>query len=307
MKERKKAYLNLTLAMAISGSAVVVSKKMVNTIPTFLATELGVFLGLVILSVVTFGIKKEFHRLNKRTLLLFIAQAVCGIFLYRILTFVGLRYTSAANSGLITSSSPAIVVILAYIILRERITKRGVIGLILVLSGLVAINLYTFILEGSFKNSMVGNLFIFVSVIVEALFSILSKVKCMEVSPIYRTTVLVFIAFICLLPLAVKDALTYDFSAMPPATIGCIIYYGIFVTYLSYVFWFRGIAKVKAYEAAPFTSMVPGCSILLAAIFLKEEIQWVHILGMSLIVSGILISSSRQDGKLRQEVMQEEV
>lgn len=98
------------------------------------------------------------------------------------------------------------------------------------------------------------------------------------------------LAFICLLPFAINDAWGYLFAEMSFQTILCIGYYGVFVSFISYVLWFRGIAKVAASNAAIFTSVVPVSSIILAAILLNEKIQLSHLLGMSLIVCGILIA-----------------
>lgn len=301
MYKKWKAYIDLTLAMFISGSAVVVSKIMVNTMPPFLVTEIGIFLGLIILLPLTFIVKKESYKLSLKSYLVLLGQAVCGILLYRVFTLVGLSYTSAANSGLITSSSPAMVVILAYIILRERITLKGLLGLILVLTGLFTINIYIYLNDGSSKTSLFGNLIIMMAVICEALFSVLSKIKCSKMSPLYRTTIIVIISFICLLPFSIYEASAYNFRAMPLKTGACLLYYGVFVSFLSYVFWFRGIEKVKASDAAPFTTVVPISSILLAAILLREKILFVHIVGMILIISGILISTISTETKYESE------
>lgn len=160
----------------------------------------------------------------------------------------------------------------------------------LVIAGLVSINLYTYITEGT-GSSMKGNLLILAAVICEAMFSVISKFKCRKMTPHYRTTILVMMAFVMLLPMAMNDAVHYDIAAMPFRTAGCLIYYGIAVSYLSYIFWFRGIAYVKANEAAPFTSVVPVTSIILAALILKENINIIHIAGSIAVITGIIISS----------------
>ncbi|MGB8450862.1 MAG: DMT family transporter [Anaerocolumna sp.] len=298
MNYKWKAYIDLTLAMFISGSAVVVSKMMVNDMPPFLITEIGILIGLIVLLFHTFVIKKEHFKLDLKTYLVLFAQAICGIFLYRIFTLLGLSYTSATNSGLITSTSPAMVVILAYFILKEKIRLKGFIGLLFVLMGLFTINMYSYLVGGSAKNSLFGNLLIMAAVICEALFSVLSKIECKRMTALYRTTIIVIFAFICLLPFSIKEAYQYDFKTMAFKTGACLVYYGVCVSYLSYVFWFRGIEKVNASEAAPFTSMVPVSSILLAALLLKESISLIHVIGMLFIIFGILISSVPASNKI---------
>ncbi|WP_395017855.1 EamA family transporter [Robinsoniella peoriensis] len=60
---------------------------------------------------------------------------------------------------------------------------------------------------------------------------------------------------------------------MDLSSVICVIYYGFFVSFLSYVLCFKGIEKVPASNAAVFTSMVPVSSIVLSAVVLKETVM----------------------------------
>lgn len=287
MKDKLEAYIYLTLAMFISGSAVVVSKMMVNSLPTFLATELGIAIGLIILIPFTFAVKKEKFELDFKTNSVLLAQAVCGVVLYRVFTFCGLKWASAASSGLITSVSPVLVVVFAYLFLKEKLYLNRVVGVACVFIGIVVINGYTYFTQGSGFISLRGNMLIMAAVICEALFSVLSKVECKPMTAIYRTTVITLYAFIGLLAFAVHDGMSYNIMNMGSSDIFCVTYYGVFVSFLSYVFWFKGIEKVSASNAAAFTSVVPISSILLSIIVLKEHILISHIIGLVLILLGI--------------------
>ncbi len=290
MRIKIRAYIDIALAMFISGSAVVVSKMMVSSLPTFLATELGILIGMLILLPLTFLIKKESWKLDLNTHVVLFAQALCGVFLYRIFTFVGLKYTTAATSGLITSGTPIIIVILAYFILKEKMSIHKIIGTFCVVIGLLAINLYTYFSKDAGYGSIKGNMLIMAAVLCEALFSILSKSKCKPLSALCRTTIIVCYAFVLLIPFSIHDAIGYNFSGMEYKTIFCVVYYGVFVSFLSYILWFKGIEKVPASNAAVFTSVVPISSILLSAIILRENIYPLHIVSLIFIVFGIWIS-----------------
>lgn len=287
--QRYRAYIDLTLAMFISGSAVVVSKNMVTSLPTFLATELGILIGMIILIPFTFLIKKCEWRYDVRTHSVMFAQAFCGVFLYRTFTFVGLKFTSAASGGLITSAGPVLVLLLAYFILKERVTARQLIAIICTVIGILMVNFTSFASSGD-PGSLKGNLFIMAAVLCEALFSILSKVECRPVSALCRTTIIVIYAFLLLLPFSVHDVINYDFRLLNVETILCVSYYGVFVTFLSYVFWFRGIALTSAGNAAVFTSVVPISSVLLSVLLLHEKLLPLHIVSMGFILTGIWVS-----------------
>lgn len=287
----RSSYLYLAGAMFIAGSAVVASKILAGSMPSFLATELGILVGLLFLIPLLFLVKKETFQTDLKTNAILLIQALFGVFLYRIFTFVGLQYTTAANSGLITSCSPVIVALLAFLFLREKLTITRMIGVLVVVVGMLAINIYPFLNSnmGSL-NAVKGNLFILLAVLCEALFSILSKVSCKPMSALYRTTIITFYAFILLLPFSVYDGLQYDWAGIELSSVICVLYYGFFVSFLSYVFWFKGIEKVPASNAAVFTSVVPVSSIVLSAVVLKETVMAVHMVGLGCVIGGILIS-----------------
>ncbi|WP_312501926.1 DMT family transporter [Lacrimispora sp.] len=292
MHTYRVSYLYLANAMFIAGSAVVVSKIMVGSLPMFLATELGIIVGMMCLIPLVFFIKKEAIQTDLKTNAILLLQALFGVFFYRIFTFWGLQYTTAANSGLITSSSPVIVALLAFFFLKERLSRQRILGIFFVVIGLFIINLYPFFNgETDGSTSIKGNVLILLAVFCEALFSIMSKVACKPVSALYRTAIITFYAFLLLLPFSIYDGLYYDWTRINSSSIFCVFYYGVFVSFLSYVLWFKGIERVQASSSAVFTSIVPVSSIILSALILNDSILFVHIIGLICIISGIFVSA----------------
>ncbi len=181
------------------------------------------------------------------------------------------------------------VLLLAYFLLKEKITVRQIIAIIGTVIGLVLLNLFTFKTKQG-PGSFLVNLLIVAAVFCEGLFSILRKVKCKPISALYRTMIIVIDAFILLLPFSLWEAFHFDFRKISIGMITYVAYYGIFVTFLSYVLWFWGIEKIKAGNAAVFTSVVPISSILLSVILLKECLLPFHIVSLVFILADIFIS-----------------
>ncbi|MDE8731301.1 EamA family transporter, partial [Desulfovibrio desulfuricans] len=90
-------------------------------------------------------LRRERGTLDGRTLATLALQALCGIALYRICTFEGLRFTSAASAGLMSSAAPAVIGLLAWGMPRERPPLRRIAGIACVSLGLLAINLTPFL------------------------------------------------------------------------------------------------------------------------------------------------------------------
>lgn len=296
------AWIYLALAMSIAGSAVVAGKLLVGSLPVFLAAELGLGAGLLIMLPMLW-LRKETGPLDRRTHATLALLALCGIALYRVLTFEGLRFTSAASAGLMSSAAPAVIGLLAWGMLRERPPLRRICGIACVSLGLVAINISPFWAELGLAGqsltglgadgvwrSLLGNGLVLAAVLGEAAFSVLSKARCCVMSPLRRTTLVSAYAFAMLLPVALFDAQHFDFWVISGTALWCIAYYGAAVSYLSYVFWFKGIALVPASAAAAFTGLVPLSGVALSWLALGEQILWTHLAGLACVTAGIWLS-----------------
>lgn len=289
MKLKFKAYTELTLAMFIAGSSVVASKLLVQTLPVFLASECSLIIASVILVLLTFKNKEQLPKINIKILAVLFLQSLTGVFLFRVFLFFGLKYTSAIESGLITSASPAMVGLLAFFILKEKPSLNKIIGIIFVVLGLIIVNVYSSSISSNNSISLKGNILILIAITGEALFSILSKITN-DIPAMYRTTIINLFAVVCFIPFSIYDILHFDFTAINYTSFLPVLYYGTFISVISYILWFKGISKIPASEAAVFTGVMPISSILLSSAILKEKLSYSHIISLILIILGICFS-----------------
>ena len=302
------AWISLALAMSIAGSAVVAGKLLVGSVPVFLAAEMGLGVGLLVM-LPQLWLMRETTALDARTHATLALQALCGIALYRVCTFEGLRFTSAASAGLMSSAAPAVIGLLAWGMLRERPPLRRIAGIACVSLGLAAINVSPFLTAGATGTesadaagdevwrTLLGNGLVLAAVLCEAAFSVLSKARCCPMSPLRRTSLVSIYAFAMLLPMTLVEARNFDFSTVSWAAMTGIAYYGVAVSYLSYVLWFRGIAHVPASAAAAFTGLVPLSGVALSWLVLGEHIHLTHLAGLVCVTAGIWLSCAARGGQ----------
>lgn len=291
MSAQLRAYTHLALAMCIAGSAVVAAKIMVATMPVFLAAELGILASLAVQLPLTFLYYREHIPRDSVTHLHLLLQAVCGVVLYRVFIFWGLQHTTAAAGGLISSATPVCIALLAVVFLGERMNRQSVLGVACVVAGLVAVSIGPVLdnLEAG-EGALLGNGLVLIAVISEAAFSVMSRAKGGSMSPLGRTTMVSTYAFCCLLPFAMHDAQGFAFAELDSVSLLCIVYYGVVVSFLSYLLWFSGIAVVQAATAASFTGLVPLSSIMLSWGVLQEQITLAHVVGLACVLAGISLS-----------------
>lgn len=289
MKKKYISYVQLTLAMFFAGSTVVAGKFMIN-IPIFISQTISLIFALLVifpLSYIREGKLSDFKIPKKDWLLLFL-QALTGIFAFRICVILGLRLTSAIEGGIIMSTTPVIMALFSYVFLKESLTKRTLIGILMSLSGIIILNTNGFQLEAQHSIlSMLGNLFVLLAVIGEVLFTIFRKKQSFNTHPLTTTAMVILFAFLLFLPIGVYQSLKYDWTQIRWMDLLPMFYYGAFCSVIGYSCWFSGISKVNASVAAGFTGVMPVSSVLLSLILLGEKMTWYHIIGMSLAMMGV--------------------
>jgi len=117
---RAWAYASLALSMALVGSYVALSKPLVLVFPVFLLAWLR--FGIGGLAMWTWLRKPaDEPPISPRTRALLFLESFLGNFLFSICMLFGVSMTTAVAAGVVMSSIPAVVAVLSWLFLRERI------------------------------------------------------------------------------------------------------------------------------------------------------------------------------------------
>ncbi len=290
MKADLGAYVKLAAAMALVGSSVVVGKLIVASFPIFLASGLRFLVALAVLLPLLLKYEKRFPAITPRYLLILFLQAFSGIFLFSICLLYGLKLTTATSSGIITSTTPAVVGILSFAFLKDRFTWHKGLGISLAVAGIMFISIVSASVDVEQSlNSFLGNLLILGAVCCEALFIILAKVAGEKASPLTMSTMVSIFGLLLFLPFSVYEAINFSFSVLYLKDWLFIVYYGVVVTVIAFILWFQGLSRVPASTAAVFTGVLPVSAVLLSYLILKESFFWFHLAGMLCVLLGIVL------------------
>lgn len=275
-------------AASIWGGMYVVSKVVLDIIPPFSLVTLRLLLGAITLMIVL--VTKGFPKISRRQFLQILGVGFIGYGISLSLQFLGTKLSTAANGSLVTSATPAFVLLFAYFLLGERITTRRLIALVLATLGVVAvIDPRSAQLE---PGLFAGNIILIGAALTWALYSVL-------VSKITRDTdVLLFsmLAFLGGLPVSVPgsawELATVGVGRITWGVVGGVLFIGIISTALAMVLWNTAFAYVDAGSASLTFFAQPVMGTLLGWLFLHEKITSLFLLGGALIGIGLIISSS---------------
>ncbi|MBN1778355.1 MAG: DMT family transporter [Clostridiales bacterium] len=138
VKPSTQGKLYLTGAFSLAGTSVVTGYLLSSQLSCFTIT--AVSMRIILAGLLPFYAGKTIRtirKLNKRDWLFLVSQAFFGIFLFRSFLLAGVRLTSTAEAGILTGTTPAITAVMAYFILKERLTGYKTTGIAAAVLGIL--------------------------------------------------------------------------------------------------------------------------------------------------------------------------
>ncbi|NRD76904.1 DMT family transporter [Bacillus sp. BRMEA1] len=288
----KLAYVQLALAMAFVGANVAVGKIIVEHVPIFLFSEIRFLIALLFLIPMSRMSKTTKRVPGKKSQwgILFL-QAFFGVFLFSVLMLHGVQYTSATAAGIITSTVPAIIALLSFFFLKEKMSVVQAFSICLSVLGIAIITYQAPSSNTDPHSFLLGNALVFGAVISEALFTIFAKKLSDLFTPVQMAVWVNIIGFLLFMPFAIKETVNYNFMNLTFSMWLLIIYYAVTASVLSFILWYQGVTKVKANIAGIFTGFLPVTAALAGIVILKEPFGWSQSLGILSVLGAIFFGT----------------
>jgi drug/metabolite transporter (DMT)-like permease len=281
-------------SFTLAGSSVVAAKLVAGRLGIFTITTVSLLFAFLLLAILCFkDLQRYIRTITHRELIPLLLQAFFGIFLFRMFLLWGLQHTDAGEAGILTGATPAITTLLAIILLKERINRIKLMGIICTVCGILILQNIMTLEKGLSSTHFFGNILILCAAACESTFNILSRAFALKQEkikkPIIQTTIVTgFALLFSTIPALFEHPLT-SLKTINTAEWIALVWYGIFVTGIAFICWYAGINRSDAITAAAFSGLMPFTSALLAAILLKETIGVNHWVGGSLIIMGMLL------------------
>lgn len=283
---RLLAFSFLAMAMILVGSSVVAGAILTASFPVHLGSLLRFVLASLLLVPMLLLAEGRFPRLGFKSVLVLAGQALCGSVLFTIFLLYGLRSTSPGTAGIITSTTPAVMALLAWMLFGEKPGRLVMASICCCVGGLW---LVSFASLDTAAQSLSGNLLVLGAVVVESLFLLLRKNIAEALSPLAVSTLISLFATLFFLPVGLHEALSFDFTKPDLLAWANIVYYAVVVTILAYLCWFAGIVHVRAASAASVTALLPVSSLFFSATVLSERVTTQQVGGCALVLLGIAL------------------
>lgn len=287
--KRHLPYIALVTAAILWGANTPVMKYTLASVPLFTLAFLRFFLGALLLLPFMY---KQINYEKKDWFPLFLS-AFLGVTVIITLYFLGLRMTSALNSGIIGGTQPIVLLIFGYIFLQEKITRRMMIGSGIALFGLCVVIGKGMFIQG-FDISPIGDALIFISHIAFAAYVTLSKELTHKYSALALTFFFFLIGSLFFIPGVIFEYMANPawISQVPLPAYGGIFYGIVFSAVIAFCLWQYGLAKVSEGQIGFFLYISPVVSSVLAITILGDQLTEEFLIGTLLICIGLIVSQA---------------
>lgn len=242
-----------------------------GVMPDYMGPNAFIFFRVFVTALLFFSIFKLFIR-EKVKRQDWLRLAICGFFgvaMNQLFFFNGLSLTSAFNAGIIMTSTPILVVILAFFILKEAITLLKVVGILIGAVGAIAL-----MSAGQVQgfDSSIGDLYILINALSFGIYLVLVKPLMAKYNPLTVITYnfLFGLLFVLAYPSVIEEVLATNYAGFTMEIVlktSYVILGATFFTYLLNIYALKHVSpSVSGSYIYTQPVMVMGFTFLFAAI-----------------------------------------
>jgi drug/metabolite transporter (DMT)-like permease len=242
----------------------------------------------------------RWERVERKDLLRIAACGLFGVAINQLLFFNGLNATSPLNSSIIMTTNPILVLIIASVVLKDRITGRKALGVALGFLGAATLILMTG-RNGVGGASMKGDIMIFLNSLSYGIYLVIAKPLMQKYRPLTIIAWVFLFGLFYVTPFGFSQFTAVDWVELGTTEIWSMAYVVIAVTFLAYLLNLFALGQVSPSVVSSYIYFQPLLAGLFALLFFtlgtysmeKPEFTWPMLGATLLIFVGVWLVSSK--------------
>lgn len=257
-------------------------------------TIMRFFIVCVVVLIILLLQPRRFSKLQKKDIIPIFLLGFFGVMVYHLGLNYSEQFISPGAASLIVATSPIQIVILATIFLKEKLTLKKFLGIVLAFSGVIIISAWgekNVSLEIKYISAALA---VFIAAVMSALYTVAGKKLLERYSGLSLTVYAMLLGSIGLIPL-LNFSIFEQVSKMSLTAWFAVIFLGVFSTVIGYAIWYVALKIRSASEVSVYLYAVPVLSTIISYILFKDEITMFFILGGLLVIVGLVIVNMSKD------------
>jgi len=292
MNKRYLALIAAFLATSIYGINHTLAKEVM---PVYIGSSGFIMLRLLGASLIFWliGLFTPNEKIEKKDFLKILLAAILGMCINMLAFFRGLELSTPINSGIIITLSPVLVLILSCFVLKEKITTKKIIGILIGFAGAVFLILNSSKTGINAPNIPLGNSFFLLNASAYAGYLIVIKPLTNKYNIFTLMKWLFLIGLILSTPITFNQFVEVNWTELPWFAIWRMAYVVIGTTFLTYLFNVYALKTLSPTTVGSFIYLQPIITIGFALITGNDILDTTKLFSCLLVFIGIYLVSTR--------------
>jgi drug/metabolite transporter (DMT)-like permease len=231
------------------------------------------------------------EKIEKKDFLKILLASILGMCVNMLAFFRGLELSTPINSGIIITLSPVLVLILSYFFLKEKVTVKKIIGILIGFSGAVFLILNSSKTGINAPNIPLGNSFFLLNASAYAGYLIVIKPLTSKYNIFTLMKWLFLIGLVLSTPITFNQFVEVNWTELPWFAIWRMAYVVIGTTFLTYLFNIYALKTLSPTTVGSFIYLQPIITIGFALITGNDVLDTTKMFSCLLVFIGIYLVS----------------
>jgi drug/metabolite transporter (DMT)-like permease len=229
---------------------------------------------------------------GRGTLLRLFGLSLFGAGLHYGFQTVGLQYTTASNASLYVVTGPITILLLAVVLLGERLNLRKVLGVCTAVIGVLVVMGVGTITGFELPDNVVGDLLVLASIVMWGFFTVFGKRLTDELGALTITAAVTTIGALWMAPVGWIETQRLGFS-MGDITAEAwlaIGFLGVGCNFLAVLLYFRALERTESQKVGVYLYTIPPMTAVVAVLTLGEAVTLNLVVGSVLVIAGVALT-----------------
>jgi len=233
---------------------------------------------------------KVLEKIKREHLHWFIILAFFEPFLYFIGETYGLKYVSPTIGSILIATIPLFVPWGAWLFFREKVSIVNFLGIVISVVGVFFTMLNK---QFEFTASLLGVSLVFIAVFSAIAYTLIIR----HIAKDYSALSIITYQNLLGIPFFISAFFIFDYSSFNFFAISSdlwivLLLLGVFPSSFSYMFYTYSVKVIGVSRTSVFTNLIPIITAIASFILFNEEVTWVKILGISIVILGLYIAQN---------------
>lgn len=282
-----KNYIAIVFAMIFWSVSFIWTRIAIDSFQPVTLISLRLLIASVLLFIVIASARK-LQKIRWADLKWFVLLAFFEPYLYYMGETYGLTMVESTLASVIVSTIPLFAPILAFFVLKERISMANILGIFVSLGGVV---LVIYEPNGGFSANPLGVALLFLAVFAAICYSAILR----KISSHYKTINIIFYQSVIGLFFFIPTFFVTDFGSLQQIVITrdaivSLLMLSVFASVIAFVLFADVVRKIGVARSNVFVNLIPVFTAIFAKIFLNEDLNWPKAIGIVVVVAGLFVS-----------------